>query len=61
MRLQNKTMKVLFIGDIYSKSGREVVRKYLPELKKQHDVDLVIANGENSAHGKGMTKKIYDD
>lgn len=61
MRLQNKTMKVLFIGDIYSKSGREVVRKYLPELKKQHDVDLVIANGENSAHGKGMTKKIYDE
>lgn len=54
-------MKILFIGDIYSKSGREVVRKYLPLLKKQYEIDLVIANGENSAHGKGMTKRIYDE
>lgn len=54
-------MKILFIGDIYSKSGREVVKKYLPILKEEHSVDLVIANGENSAHGKGMTKKIYDE
>jgi calcineurin-like phosphoesterase len=54
-------MKILFIGDIYSKSGRDVVRKYLPELKKTYDIDLVIANGENSAHGKGMTKKIYEE
>lgn len=54
-------MKILFIGDIYSKSGREVVRKNLSKLKKQYDIDLVIANGENSAHGKGMTKKIYEE
>ena len=54
-------MKILFIGDIYSKSGREVVKKYLPQLKKEYSIDLVIANGENSAHGKGMTKKIYDE
>lgn len=54
-------MKVLFIGDIYSKSGRDVVKKYLPELKSKYEIDLVIANGENTAHGKGMTKKIYDE
>ena len=54
-------MKVLFIGDIYSKSGREVVSKHLDCLKQQYDIDLVIANGENSAHGKGMTRKIYDE
>jgi len=54
-------MKILFIGDIYSKSGREVVKKYLSKLKKEHEIDLVVANGENSAHGKGMTKKIYDE
>ena len=54
-------MKILFIGDIYSKSGREVVRKYLSALKSKYMKDLVIANGENSAHGKGMTKKIYDE
>ena len=54
-------MKILFIGDIYSKCGRDIVKKNLPTLKQQYDVDLVIANGENSAHGKGMTKKIYDE
>lgn len=54
-------MKILFLGDIYSKSGREVVRKYLPSLKREYEIDLVVANGENSAHGKGMTKKIYDE
>ena len=54
-------MKILFLGDIYSKSGREVVKKYLPSLKQKYEVDLVIANGENSAHGKGMTKRIYDE
>lgn len=54
-------MKILFIGDIYSKSGRDVVKKYLPKLKEQHNIDLVVANGENSAHGKGMTRKIYDE
>lgn len=54
-------MKVLFLGDIYSKSGRNVVRKHLNDLKKKYDIDLTIANGENSAHGKGMTKVIYDE
>ena len=54
-------MKILFFGDIYSKSGRDVVKKYLPLLKNEYDIDLVIANGENSAHGKGMTRKIYDE
>jgi len=54
-------VKILFIGDIYSKSGRDVVKKYLPILKEKHSIDLVIANGENSAHGKGMTQKIYDE
>lgn len=54
-------MKILFIGDIYSKSGREVVNKHLESLKKEHQIDLVVANGENSAHGKGMTRRIYDE
>ena len=54
-------MKILFLGDIFSKSGREVVKKHLHTLKETYSVDLVIANGENSAHGKGMTKKIYEE
>lgn len=54
-------MKIIFIGDIFSKSGRETVKKYLPSLKEKYDFDLVIANGENSTHGKGMNKKTYDE
>ena len=54
-------MKILFIGDIYSKCGRDIVKNNLPILKQQYDIDLVVANGENSAHGKGMTRKIYDE
>lgn len=52
-------MKVLFIGDIVGASGRDIVRDVLPQLKERYEADLVIANGENAAHGKGITKKIY--
>ncbi len=53
-------MKILFIGDIVGKMGRLAVAEWLPVLKKQHQFDLVIANGENAAHGKGLTKKTFD-
>ncbi|MBT6757365.1 MAG: YmdB family metallophosphoesterase [Candidatus Jacksonbacteria bacterium] len=49
-------MKVLAIGDIMGKLGRRVVGRVLPDLKKELGIDLVIANGENIAHGKGMTR-----
>ena len=52
-------MNVLFIGDIVGASGREAVRELLPDLKKTYEIDLVVANGENAAHGKGITRKIY--
>ena len=50
-------MKILFIGDIVGKSGREIVSSTLSSIKE--DYDIIIANGENSAHGKGITYKIY--
>lgn len=53
-------MKVLFIGDIVGAPGREIVQELLPSIKEEHKIDLVIANGENAAHGKGITKKIYN-
>lgn len=52
-------MKILFIGDIVGKSGRQIVADHLPLLREEHNIDFVIANGENSAHGKGITKRIY--
>lgn len=54
-------MKILFLGDIVGKKGREAIRDFLPELNKKYSPDFVIANGENAAHGKGITKKIYDE
>lgn len=53
-------MKLLFIGDIVGASGRQIVVDHLSALKEEYQVDFVIANGENSAHGKGITKKIYN-
>ncbi len=52
-------MKVLFVGDIVGASGREVFFQHVDSLRKQYQVDVVIVNGENSAHGKGITRKIY--
>lgn len=53
-------MKILCIGDIVGSPGREAVGRLLPLLREQYEIDMVIANGENSAHGKGITARIYD-
>lgn len=52
-------MKILFIGDIVGKSGRHIVADALPQIKKEYEIDFIIANGENAAHGKGITPRIY--
>lgn len=54
-------MKILFLGDIVGKGGRKAVTQLLPELKKQHKPDVVIANVENIAHGTGVTRKTLDE
>ena len=51
-------MKVIFIGDIVGRSGREAVQKHLPTLKAKFKPDAIIANAENAASGYGLTKKI---
>ncbi|HZJ86757.1 MAG TPA: TIGR00282 family metallophosphoesterase [Erysipelothrix sp.] len=53
-------MRILFIGDIVGSSGRQVVADLLSSIKEEYKIDFVIANGENAAHGKGITKKIYN-
>ncbi|MCD6177003.1 MAG: TIGR00282 family metallophosphoesterase [Candidatus Cloacimonetes bacterium] len=50
-------MNILFIGDIFGSPGRNLIKKYLPELKREFNIDFCIANGENTAHGKGITEK----
>ena len=51
-------MRVLFIGDIVGRPGREAVEVFLPQLKRDYNMDFVVANGENAAGGRGMTKDI---
>jgi hypothetical protein len=53
-------MRILFIGDIVGKPGRELVRRGLAALVDHHQVDLVVANAENSAAGFGITREIGD-
>ena len=51
-------MKLLFIGDIVGEPGRTAVQTILPRLRDEHALDFVIANGENSAGGNGITPPI---
>jgi len=51
-------MRILFIGDIMGKPGRDVVTAELPRLRESLGLDLVIANGENAAGGFGLTQAI---
>lgn len=54
-------MKILFIGDIVGEPGRRAVKTLVPLLRVQHRLDAVVANGENSAGGSGITPKIAEE
>lgn len=54
-------MNILIVGDICGKDGRLEAARLIPLLRKQHKIDMVIANGENSAGGVGITKKVLDE
>ena len=51
-------MKLLFIGDIVGKPGREIVCSLVPKLRTERGIDFIIANGENAAAGSGITASI---
>jgi metallophosphoesterase (TIGR00282 family) len=52
---------ILFVADVIGSPGRDVLRALLPELKRRHDVHLVVCNCENSAAGFGVTKEVARD
>jgi 2',3'-cyclic-nucleotide 2'-phosphodiesterase len=54
-------MNILFIGDIFGEPGRRIVRELVPELVAEIEPDLIIANGENAAHGFGITPNQVDE
>jgi len=54
-------MKVLFIGDIYGKSGLDILNLYLPLMKEEFKPNIIIVNAENAANGRGINLKIYKE
>jgi metallophosphoesterase (TIGR00282 family) len=54
-------MRILMIGDVIGKPGRSAVEALVPGLRKEYDIDLVIANGENAAGGIGLTPETADE
>ena len=54
-------MNFLFLGDIVGRAGRNIVIEKLNELIDHHKIDFVIANGENSAGGYGITEEICNN
>ena len=53
-------MRILFCGDLVGRSGRDVVVEHLPRLRDEWKLDFVVVNGENAAHGFGITEKICE-
>jgi metallophosphoesterase (TIGR00282 family) len=51
-------MRLLFIGDIVGRPGREMLANWLPKLKQKYQPHVILLNGENSAGGKGLSKKV---
>ena len=54
-------MRILFIGDIVGKPGRRILAQLLPALRREFQIDFVIANGENSAGGFGITRETFEE
>ncbi len=54
-------MRVLFLGDVVGRPGRQVVGERLPRLRERWRLDCVVVNGENAAHGFGITEAICDE
>ena len=54
-------MRILMIGDVIGQPGRNAISNLVPDLRREHNIDLVIANGENTAGGFGITPDTATD
>ena len=54
-------MRILVIGDVIGKPGREALNTFLPQIKQEYEVDLTIVNAENSAGGIGVTPETAEE
>ena len=55
---RSRAMRVLFVGDVVGKPGRQAIGALVPAIKRESAIDLVIVNGENAAGGAGLTGEI---
>jgi len=57
-------LKILFVGDIFGRPGRDAVRGWVPSLRRERGIDFAIGNAENAAGGRGLTastaKELFD-
>ena len=54
-------MKILMVGDIFGRAGRKTFAEITPKLKAEKNIDIVVANGENAAHGSGLTISTFNE
>ncbi|MDF2996039.1 MAG: metallophosphoesterase [Xanthobacteraceae bacterium] len=54
-------MRILFLGDVVGRVGRQMVHEHLPGLRERWALDFVVVNGENSAGGFGITEAIHEE
>ncbi len=54
-------MKILIVGDVVGRPGRKAFSRYTKDIRQKYDIDIVIVNGENSAGGKGVSRKSLDE
>lgn len=54
-------INILFVGDVFGKTGRETLNELLPGILKEYNIDYCIVNGENAAHGRGLSMQCADE
>ncbi len=54
-------MKILAVADVFARAGRDTIINYLPDIIREYGVDMVIANGENAAHGRGINPNCAEE
>ncbi len=56
-----ETANLLFIGDVFGRTGRNYLSELLPEIKQEYQIDCCIVNGENASHGRGLSLMCADE
>jgi hypothetical protein len=51
-------LRILFVGDVYGRPGREAAAYFVPRIRREEGVDFAVANAENAAQGRGLTEKV---